>query len=176
MFVPALLIWFSIEVRAPVPIATMTMTAATPMIMPSAVSAVRIALRRRARTAMASVFHKRHGSFVLRRSARRPPACASKAASSPSARRRAVTGVSLRTRPSRNATIRVRVLGDVGLVRDQHDRQPLRVQPLEDAHHLDARAGVEVAGRLVGQQQHRRFTSARAIATRCCWPPDSWFG
>ena len=20
------------------------------------------------------------------------------------------------------------------------------------------------------------LTSARAIATRCCWPPDSWFG
>ena len=47
MFEPALLIWFSIDARAPVPIATMTMTAATPMIMPSAVSAVRIALRRR---------------------------------------------------------------------------------------------------------------------------------
>src|SRR5215203_5932226 len=55
MLVPALLIWFSIEARAPLPIATITMTAATPMIMPSAVSAVRIALRRRARTAIQMV-------------------------------------------------------------------------------------------------------------------------
>ena len=31
MFEPALLIWFSIDARAPVPMATITMTAATPM-------------------------------------------------------------------------------------------------------------------------------------------------
>ena len=55
MFEPALWIWFSIDVRAPVPIATMTITAATPMIMPSAVSAVRIALRRSALTATTTV-------------------------------------------------------------------------------------------------------------------------
>ena len=58
--------------------------------------------------------------------------------------------------------MRVRVLGDVGLVRDQHDGQPaLVVQPLEDPHHLDARARVEVAGRLVGEQQ-RRVVDQRA--------------
>ena len=45
MFEPALLIWFSIDARAPVPMATITITAATPMIRPSAVSAVRMALR-----------------------------------------------------------------------------------------------------------------------------------
>jgi len=32
---------------------------------------------------------------------------------------------------------------------------------------------VQVAGRLVGQQQPRLFTSARASATRCCSPPES---
>ena len=36
---------------------------------------------------------------------------------------------------------------------------------------------VEVAGRLVGEDAAAaRSTSARAIATRCCWPPESWFG
>ena len=60
MFEPALLIWFSIDVRAPVPIATMTITAATPMIIPSAVSAVRIALRRSALTATTNGHEKGH--------------------------------------------------------------------------------------------------------------------
>src|SRR4029450_6708204 len=45
MFVPADWIWASIEVCAPVPSATIVMTAPTPMIMPSIVSAVRILLR-----------------------------------------------------------------------------------------------------------------------------------
>ena len=65
MFEPALLIWFSIDVRAPVPIATMTITAATPMIMPSAVSAVRIALRRSALTATMNVIKKDMGSYAI---------------------------------------------------------------------------------------------------------------
>ena len=40
-----------------------------------------------------------------------------------------------------------------------------------------ARGGVEVAGRLVGEDDGRlREQSARAIATRCCWPPDSSAG
>ena len=53
--VPALRMRLSIEDWAPWPMATMTMTAATPMIIPSAVSAVRIALRRRAVTAIDNV-------------------------------------------------------------------------------------------------------------------------
>ena len=64
MLVPALLIWLSIEARAPLPIATMTITAATPMIMPSAVSAVRIALRRSACTAIHERVPHRHGVLV----------------------------------------------------------------------------------------------------------------
>jgi hypothetical protein len=43
------------EDRAPLPIATMTITAATPMMSPSAVSAVRIAIQRSAATAMLRV-------------------------------------------------------------------------------------------------------------------------
>jgi hypothetical protein len=52
MLVPADWICASIEVCAPVPSATMVMTAATPMIIPSIVSAVRILLRLSAFTAM----------------------------------------------------------------------------------------------------------------------------
>ena len=48
------------------------------------------------------------------------------------------------------------VLGDVGLVRHQHNRQPaLVVEALEDAHHLDARARVEIARWLVGEEKLR---------------------
>ena len=47
-------------------------------------------------------------------------------------------------------------------MRDQEDRDAaLRVQPLEDAHHFDAGARVEVAGRLVGQDD-RRLVDQRA--------------
>jgi hypothetical protein len=36
---------------------------------------------------------------------------------------------------------------------------------------------VEVAGRLVGEQTTRGSVAiARAMATRCCWPPDSSLG
>src|SRR6185369_5494544 len=54
-FDPALRICASIDACAPPPKATMTITAATPMIMPRAVSAVRITLRRSARTAIPQV-------------------------------------------------------------------------------------------------------------------------
>lgn len=37
-------------------------------------------------------------------------------------------------------------------------------------------AAVEVAGRLIGKQNFRRVENARAIATRCCSPPESWAG
>ena len=54
-FVPAELICCSTDVRAPVPIETMLMTAATPMIMPSVVSTVRSLLRDSAMSAIRSV-------------------------------------------------------------------------------------------------------------------------
>ena len=47
------------------------------------------------------------------------------------------------------------VLRDVGLVRDQHDGLAAVVQLLEDAHDLFGRARVEVAGRLVGEEDGR---------------------
>lgn len=38
------------------------------------------------------------------------------------------------------------------------------------------RPGVEVAGGLVSQQQRRPRGPRAGMATRCCWPPDSWSG
>jgi hypothetical protein len=35
---------------------------------------------------------------------------------------------------------------------------------------------VEIAGRLVGEQDAGPVAEARASATRCCSPPDSWAG
>ncbi len=48
MFEPRLLIWSSTSARAPAPIATIAITAATPMKMPSMVSALRSGLARSA--------------------------------------------------------------------------------------------------------------------------------
>ena len=47
------------------------------------------------------------------------------------------------------------VLRDVRLVRDQHDRDALIVQLLEERHDLDRHVAVEVSRRLVGEQQRR---------------------
>ena len=55
MLVPAPLIWSSIMDWAPLPMATSVMTAATPMIIPSMVSPVRILLRPSALNAMRKV-------------------------------------------------------------------------------------------------------------------------
>jgi len=44
---------------------------------------------------------------------------------------------------------------DVDVVGDEHDRATQGVQVLEEREHLGARVGIEVAGRLVGQNQGR---------------------
>ncbi len=49
----------------------------------------------------------------------------------------------------------VRVFGDVVLVRDQDNRVALLVQAIEERHDLQAGLRVEVAGRLVGQNDRR---------------------
>jgi hypothetical protein len=67
--------------------------------------------------------------------------------------------------------------GDLGIVRHQHDRDALAVEILEEREDLERGAAVERAGRLVGEQQASDWlTSARATATRCCWPPESCIG
>jgi len=49
----------------------------------------------------------------------------------------------------------------------------LLVQLLEERDDLLAGLEVEVTGRLVGEDDPGSFASARAIATLCCWPPES---
>src|SRR5689334_19383235 len=143
MFDPALRICDSMDVRAPLPIATMTITAATPMIMPSAVSAVRMALRRSALMAMRKVIamdmaasrgHQRVGLGqrvdLIKLTDRVPAVC------------HLLVGA--------NAAIAKRddsrgVLGDLLLVRNQHDREtPLAIEALKDFHHFHARPRIEV--------------------------------
>ena len=53
---------------------------------------------------------------------------------------------------------------------------PLAVELGQQVHDLAAGRGVEVAGRLVGEQHGGSVTMARAMATRCCWPPESSAG
>src|SRR3954466_5055362 len=75
MLVPAVAICASIDDCAPVPSATIVMTAATPMIMPSIVSAVRILLRLSAFSAMRKIIRidmsDSSGLYQLRRGQRR---------------------------------------------------------------------------------------------------------
>ena len=72
---------------------------------------------------------------------------------------RSVTG---RPRPSRSAIVTSASRGELGIVRDQHDRRLARAidveQQLDD---LLAGLAVEVAGRLVGEQE-RRIVGQRA--------------
>ena len=67
--------------------------------------------------------------------------------------------------------------GQLGAVRHHH--QDRLLLPVQVEQHLPDRLGrvaVEVAGRLVGEQQDGCCTRARATATRCRSPPDSSAG
>ena len=71
----------------------------------------------------------------------------------------------------------VRMQRDVVLVRDQDDRVALLVQALEQRHDFVAGRGVEVAGRLVGEQDGRVDSRARARWRRAgADRPSSSFG
>ena len=70
--------------------------------------------------------------------------------------RRADTGpIGLDPAPSRTRTIAPRPARRLGLVGDQHDRAALRVQLVEQRQRVLGGDRVEVAGRLVGQDQRR---------------------
>jgi hypothetical protein len=56
--------------------------------------------------------------------------------------------------------------------RDDHRQAVLDGQPPDHLQHFANQLGIERRGRLVEQQHARLGASARAIATRCCWPPD----
>ena len=146
--VPAELISFSTEARAPLPIDIMLMTAATPMIMPSAVSAVRSLFLASAVSATRSVTRIDMACSLpgYPLSGRQAPQFVGGAPRQPVDLVPHDSAVAERDDPAA-------VAGDVGLVRDEHDGQAvLGVEALEDVHDLDARARVEVARRLVGEQ------------------------
>src|SRR5213078_1220857 len=71
----------------------------------------------------------------------------------------------------------MRALGGVRVVRHHHDGLlELPIEPLEQRQHLLGGLAVEVpvgssATRIVGS-----VAMARAMATRCSWPPESWRG
>ena len=159
------------------------MTAPTPMIIPSIVRMVRILLRLSAFTAIRSVMR-----IDMRVSYETPPRCSAGTA----------IGGDIDIRFGRRQLRELRcgiaavgdllidldlpvaeahepraVLGDVHLVGDEDDGDAaLDVEALEDAHHLDAGPRVEVAGRLVGQDdrglvdQRARDRHALLLAAR----------
>src|SRR5262245_7154307 len=129
-WVPRLAICRSISERAPAPTAIMTMTDPTPMIIPSVVSTVRRKLVAMAVTA------------ALRQS----------------------TGCMGSTRCARQAQIfhdravaehdtATRIAGDLGLVGDDDDGDPLPVEVAKEAHDIGGSLAIEGAGRLIRQQQ-----------------------
>src|SRR3954465_10389939 len=134
-FDPIAAIWSWICLFAPLPIATMAITAPTPMMMPSIVSAERSLLRAKARRASRnvarssiSVFDGRHRPQVFR---------------GDQAVFHKVVGTD---RPVAKYDLPVRELGGVRFVGATPDRQALfLVQALKDFHHFNGRATVEVS-------------------------------
>ena len=59
------------------------------------------------------------------------------------------------------------------LVGDAHHRHSVCCQGLHHGEDLANHLRVEGARRLVEQHRGGSMASARAIATRCCWPPDN---
>ena len=158
---------------------TTAITAPTPMMMPSIVSAERILFRASARSASRNVFMK--SMLCISRLARDDSTVRSRRlcrASFPGghclphlrrlapppweafqhfARDRAILNDVV---PAQFAVAKLqspfRVLRDVRLVRDQHDGQALLViQCLQNVHDLDRCPAVQVPGRLIGQQDRR---------------------
>ena len=144
-FEPRLLIWSSTRACAPAPTATIVMTAATPMMMPSIVSAERSLLMRSAASAMRSVARK----FMARPP---PPALPRRGSHAPRASLRRVRRVDDQAAVAEGEQARGEG-GDVVLVGDDDDGDAAAVELLQQRHHLDAGRRVERAGRLVGEDQ-----------------------
>ena len=141
---PRLLIWSSTRACAPAPTATIVITAPTPMMMPSIVSIERSLLTRSASSATLSVARK-----FMRPPARPGGRCAAHLRGGILRFVRHVAdepAVAERQKPRRERR-------DVLLVRDDDHRDAAAVQLLQQRHDLEARRGVERAGRLVGENQ-----------------------
>ena len=61
-------------------------------------------------------------------------------------------------------------------VRDAHHGHAFLRELDHDVEHFVDHLRVERGGRFVEQHAIGSMHSARAIATRCCWPPESWPG
>ena len=80
------------------------------------------------------------------------------------------------TPPSMKMTWSATVAGKGHLVGDDHHGGLLLGQGADDLQHLAGQLGVQGAGGLVEAEDVRVQGSARAMATRCCCPPESWWG
>src|SRR5213593_2503356 len=164
---------------APCPIDTIAMTAPTPMMIPSIVSAVLSLLRLRARTATLSIATR----FIFIFSVSGPPfidGCAlsglrfAAASLLPAGPPTLLVVLCLSRKLDQNlsgifavlyreippdASIEklndpIRVLGDIRLVRDNNDGQvPLPVEALKNLHYLNRSPRIQCARRLIGKNQ-----------------------
>src|SRR5271157_1659095 len=142
--VPRLAIWELIALRAPWPMASMAMTAATPITMPSMVRNDRILFRLMERSAMRRMLSNRIVSTPCLE-------C-----------RQFLRGISRRCNRRVGQDFAVAEhhvpfceLRDVLFVRHQNQGNAAAVETLEHRHHLHAGARVKVAGGFVGEHQHR---------------------
>src|SRR5450756_1811254 len=147
-FVPADWTACSIETWAPLPRATMVMTAPTPMIIPSIVSAVRILFRLSAFRAIRNVMNIVMALLVHRHRRQSGKLYAGDPA---------IRDLLVRLdHPVAERDDAGAVFGDVALVCDEeHGNPAFLVQRLEHVHDLDGGPGVEVAGRLIGEEDRR---------------------
>ena len=85
--------------------------------------------------------------------------------------------VSETTRPSLNRMIALRARGERMIVRDEHDRRlRFAIERLEQLDDVRAGVAVEIPSGSSAKRMRGEFANARAIATRCCSPPESCVG
>ena len=145
---PMLWICSLIRAVAPEPTATMAMTAATPMIIPSIVKADRMRLTRRARNAMRMLARSFIRDFfvLFRGQVFQLDGRVERARNNQIALQAAVAEVN----------VAAGVSCDVGLVSDNdHGHSGFAIQPLKDRHDLDAGARIQRSGRLIRQDNAR---------------------
>ena len=80
------------------------------------------------------------------------------------------------SRPSRRVTRRSMRAASSRLCVATRAASPVAAQLRQRAKDMVGGVRIEIAGGLVGQQQRGALATARAMATRCCSPPDSSAG
>ena len=183
---PNVLIWLAIAVSAPALTASMMITAHTPIITPRVVRNERSlfsvtpcqatlnvlnALIPLASLGAANFFCSRRssGCWIASPSIVTSP--------SPDGLRNCSTaGPVIHDHTVKHRHDTLRVVGAQWVV-CHHDNGNARIMELVDErHHLFTGMAVQVAGRLVSQDNGGVVDKRRAMATRCCWPPDSLAG